>query len=56
MTSALFVGSSMLLAAKVEPAPGDVSIVGAIGLSLALYLGFRLLRIITKDDNGEKKK
>ncbi len=56
MTSALFLGSSMLMSHKVEPAPGDVSIVGAIGLALSLYLGYRLLRLIISEDRSDKQK
>jgi ubiquinone biosynthesis protein len=56
LTASLFLGSSLLLAHTVEPAPGGISIVGAIGYGLSLYLGFRLLRVIDKDDGPEKKK
>ena len=56
LTAALFLGSSMLLAGKVEPAIGDISIVGVIGFTLSLVLGYRMLRAINKDEDKEKKK
>jgi ubiquinone biosynthesis protein len=56
MTASLFLGSSMLLAHKVPPTIGDVSVVGAIGFGLSLYLGYRILRVIGKDNDAEKKK
>jgi ubiquinone biosynthesis protein len=56
LTAALFLGSSLLLAHKVPPAPGDLSIVGGLGFALSLILGYRLLRVIGKDDDAEKKK
>ena len=42
ITSALFVGSAMLLATRVPPAPWDVSIPGAIGCTIALMQTLRL--------------
>ncbi len=55
MTSALFVGSSIIYSSKTEPQFGGVSIVGAIGYVLALVLAYRLLRAINKDENSDKK-
>ena len=56
MTASLFLGSSMLLSHKVEPEFGGVSIIGVIGFGLSLYLGYRILRVIGKDNDPEKKK
>lgn len=46
LTSALFVGSSMLLASAVPPTVRGVSLAGAAGCCLALSLGARLLLAI----------
>src|SRR5262249_8795828 len=51
VTSALFVGSSLMLGYKVEPAFSDISVPGAVGAVLALALGLRLLRAIVKSGN-----
>jgi ubiquinone biosynthesis protein len=56
MTSAFFLGSSQMLAHKVPPAPGDLSIVGTLGLVMSMYFAYRLLRVIGKDEDSEKKK
>jgi len=42
ITSALFLGSSLMLSSKVPPAPGDVSIPGAIGCTISLLQALRL--------------
>lgn len=56
MTSALFLGSSLLYASKAPPAPGEISITGVIGYILSMLLAYRLLRTINKDEDSEKKK
>jgi ubiquinone biosynthesis protein len=56
LTAALFLGSSLLLAHKVEPAPGDISVVGAIGFVLSMFLGWRMIRAINKSEDSDKKK
>jgi hypothetical protein len=56
LIAALFLGSSMLLANKVVPEVGGVSISGAIGYVLSFILGYRMLRVIGKDDDADKKK
>jgi ubiquinone biosynthesis protein len=48
MTSALFVGSSLLWSMKAPPTIAGVSVVGGAGYLLAAYLGWRLLRAIKK--------
>jgi ubiquinone biosynthesis protein len=56
LTASLFLGSSLLCAQKAPPAFADISIIGAIGYVLSLFLGYRLLRTINKDENSDKKK
>jgi ubiquinone biosynthesis protein len=56
MTSSFFLGSSLMLAHKVPPAPGDLSLVGTLGLLMSMYFGYRLLRVIGKDEDSESKK
>ncbi len=46
MTSALFVGSALLWAAKAPPLVWDVSVFGALGCLVSAVLGFRLFRAI----------
>jgi ubiquinone biosynthesis protein len=46
--SAMFLGSSMMLSAKVWPAPWDISIPGALGLGISLLLAVRLFWAIQK--------
>jgi ubiquinone biosynthesis protein len=48
LASALFLGSSLLVSHKVAPTYYDVSILGAAGMSLSIFLGWRLLRAINK--------
>jgi len=48
LTAALFLGSCQLLGRKIPPLVADVSIVGAAGSLLALFLGVRLFRAIKK--------
>ena len=55
LTAALFVGSSIIYSSKTEPQFGGVSIVGAIGYLLSMYLGYRMLRVIGKDEDSDKK-
>jgi ubiquinone biosynthesis protein len=59
LASALFVGSSWLLAQNVPPLIRGVSIFGAAGCLLALLLGLRLIRAINKSghlDQGRKER
>lgn len=48
LTSALFVGSAMLVANHVQPLIYGVSVPGAAGCLLALLLGFRVWRAISR--------
>ena len=56
MTAALIVGSSLLWSMKAPPTLGGVSIVGAAGYLVAVYLGSRLVRAIKQNGGvGEKR-
>ena len=48
VTSALFLGSTLLLSQRVPPLIGDVSVFGLAGALLSVWLGFRLLRAIAR--------
>ena len=54
MTSALFLGSSLLLSREVWPLHG-VSVPGAIGMVLSGMLGIRLMRAINKSGHLDRK-
>lgn len=56
MTSALFVGSSLLWSMKAPPTVKGVSIFGGAGYLLAAYLGWRLLRAIKHSGDINSKK
>ncbi|HUL10654.1 MAG TPA: AarF/UbiB family protein [Methylococcaceae bacterium] len=55
MTAALFVGSSLLWSMKAPPTIKDVSVVGAAGFLIAIYLSWRLLRAIKKSGDIKSK-
>jgi ubiquinone biosynthesis protein len=55
LTASLFLGSSLLWSTKAPPVVGGVSIFGAVGYSLAMYLGWRLFRAIRKSGNVSPK-
>ena len=48
LTSSLFLGSSLLWSMKAPPLIGGVSLLGAVGYTLSLFVGFRLFRAIRK--------
>jgi ubiquinone biosynthesis protein len=56
LAASLFLGSSLLCAHTTPPEFGGVSVIGTIGYLLSLFLGYRLLRVINKDENSDKKK
>jgi len=56
LSAAFFLGSSIMLAGPVEPAPAGISIIGAIGYVVSMIFGYRLLRVINKSQDSEKKK
>ncbi|MCH2179849.1 MAG: AarF/ABC1/UbiB kinase family protein [Mariniblastus sp.] len=51
LISALFVGSTFLLSYRVKPVLWDVSIFGAMGSMLAIFMGGNLVRAIRKSGN-----
>jgi ubiquinone biosynthesis protein len=55
MTSALFLGSSLLVSQHVWPVY-SVSVPGTLGMLLSAFLGWRLHRAITKSGRLERKK
>ncbi len=56
LSSAIFVGSSMLYSSGAPPAVGGVSLLGASGYVLSLIMTWRVVRTIGKMDNQDKKK
>ncbi len=55
LTAAVFLGSSDLWSRKAAPLLFDVSVFGALGYALSLFLGWRLLRAIRKSGNIQSK-
>jgi ubiquinone biosynthesis protein len=55
MTSALFLGSSLMLAQHVWPIQA-VSVPGVVGMSLSMFLGWRLLKAISKSGRLDRRK
>lgn len=55
MTSALFVGSALLWAAKAPPLIEDISVFGALGCLVSGVLGFRLFRAIQHSGKLEEE-
>jgi ubiquinone biosynthesis protein len=55
MTASLFLGSSLLWSMKAPPVIGGVSVFGAAGHAIALYMGWRLFRAIRKSGNVDSK-
>ena len=55
LTSSLFLGSSLLISRDVW-AIHDVSIPGTLGVLLSAFLGWRLLRAISKSGRLDRRK
>ena len=55
LTSALFVGSSLLWSFKVPPVIGEVSVLGAAGCVTSAVLAFRLLWAIRKSGHLDQR-
>ena len=55
LTASLFLGSSLLWSMKAPPLLAGVSVFGAAGYLVGLYLGWRLLRAIRKSGNVDSK-
>jgi ubiquinone biosynthesis protein len=55
LTSALFLGSSLILSLKVWPTIRGVSVLGAAGCFVSVLLGLRLLRAINKSGHLDRR-
>jgi ubiquinone biosynthesis protein len=55
LTAAVFLGSSELWSREAKPLFYGVSIFGAVGYTISLYLGWRLMRAIRKSGNIQSK-
>lgn len=55
LTAAIFLGSSLLWSRDAKPLLWGVSVFGALGYTISLYLGWRLLRAIRKSGNISSK-
>ena len=55
LTAAVFLGSSELWSREAKPLFYGVSIFGAVGYMISLYLGWRLMRAIRKSGNIQSK-
>jgi ubiquinone biosynthesis protein len=55
LTAAVFLGSSELWSRQSPPLLYDISVFGALGYLISLYLGWRLLRAIRKSGNIQSK-
>jgi ubiquinone biosynthesis protein len=56
LTSALFMGSALILRANVPPTIYDVSVLGALGYGFSIVLAMRLLWAIRKSGHLDQKK
>ena len=56
LTSSLFVGSSLMMSAKVDPTIADISVLGISGLIVSMVLGLRLIRAINKSGHLDERK
>ena len=55
MTASLFLGSSLLWSMKAPPLLLGISVVGAGGYLMAVYMGWRLYRAVRKSGNVDSK-
>lgn len=55
LTAAIFLGSSELWSREAKPVLWGISVFGALGYLLSLYLGWRLMRAIRKSGNINSK-
>jgi ubiquinone biosynthesis protein len=55
LTAAIFLGSSQLWSSEAKPLLWGVSVFGALGYLLSVYLGWRLLRAIRKSGNIDSR-
>ena len=55
LTAAIFLGSSQLWSSQAQPVLFGISVFGALGYVISLFLGWRLLRAIRKSGNINSK-
>lgn len=55
LTASLFLGSSLLWSMKAAPIVGNISVFGAAGYVISVYMGWKLLRAIRRSGNVEGK-
>lgn len=55
LTAALFMGSASLLSQSVPPLAWDISVPGAVGCGIALWLGYTLIRAIKRMGDIQQK-
>jgi ubiquinone biosynthesis protein len=56
LTAALFVGSAMLWSSAAPPTINGISVIGALGSLMALWMGYRLVRTIRKTKKQSEKR
>lgn len=56
LTSALFLGSSILMSRDVGPSLGGISIIGGLGYLMSIALGLRVFRAINKSGHLDRRK
>jgi len=56
LTAALFVGSAMMWSSAAAPTIKGVSVIGALGSLVALWMGYRLMSVIRKTKKRAKKR
>ncbi len=55
LTAALFVGSAMMWSSAAPPTIKGVSVIGALGSLVSLWMGYRLMRVIRQTKKRAKK-
>jgi ubiquinone biosynthesis protein len=55
LTSAMFLGSAIMLSTKVPPVVQEISLAGAAGIGASLILGMRLIRAINKSGHLDER-
>ena len=55
LTAALFLGSSLILSTNVPPRLGGVSMIGAAGCIVAVFMGYRIVRAVNRSGNMNSK-
>lgn len=55
LSSALFLGSSMIVSSRIPPLVGEFSIVGLLGMVVSIFLGYRFLLKNKKKENQDNE-